>query len=159
MIRLREMAVSAYLRSLIAFLALPGVIAFALPVYLGYSSRHALSASPIGWLVLGIGLAGLVWCARDFQVKGKGTLAPWMPTEQLVINGLYRYTRNPMYVSVTAMLAGWAILFESLALTVYTIVVAIAFHLRVVLGEEPVLAQRYKEQWQEYVRRVPRWFA
>jgi len=155
----RGMAVNAYLRSLIAFLALPGVIALAVPAYWGYSARHISSLAPIGWLVLALGCAGLLWCVWDFHVKGRGTLAPWMPTERLVINGLYRYTRNPMYVSVIAMLVGWAIVFGSRGLALYTIVVAIGFHLRVVLGEEPVLAARYKSEWQEYTSRVPRWFA
>jgi len=71
---------------------------------------------------------------------GKGTLAPWSPPANLVIVGLYRYTRNPMYVAVMLILVGWSVSFGLRGLYVYAAFVAIAFHLRVVLGEEPWLA-------------------
>jgi protein-S-isoprenylcysteine O-methyltransferase Ste14 len=62
-----------------------------------------------------------------------------------------------MYVSVTTMLAGWALSFHSGALALYASVVALAFHLRVVFGEEPVLARTFGAQWEDYRSRVPRW--
>jgi protein-S-isoprenylcysteine O-methyltransferase Ste14 len=63
-----------------------------------------------------------------------------------------------MYIAVTFILLGWAVAFGSPGLLIYTIIVAIAFHLRVVLGEEPWLARAHGAQWHEYARRVPRWF-
>jgi len=90
-------------------------------------------------------------------VRGKGTLAPWSPPENLVVAGLYRYTRNPMYVAVTLILVGWAVSFGLRGLYLYAAAVAAAFHLRVVLGEEPWLARTHGAQWEEYARRVPRW--
>jgi protein-S-isoprenylcysteine O-methyltransferase Ste14 len=71
---------------------------------------------------------------------------------------LYRYTRNPIYISVTLILLGWAVSFGLRGLFTYTIIVAIAFHLRVVFGEEPWLARTQGARWYEYARRVPRWF-
>ena len=74
------------------------------------------------------------------------------------LTGLYRYSRNPMYISVALALIGRAVSFGSSGLLIYALVVAIAFHLRVVFGEEPWLARTHGEQWDLYVARVPRWF-
>jgi protein-S-isoprenylcysteine O-methyltransferase Ste14 len=63
---------------------------------------------PAGFFVLIVGTLGLLWCVRDFYVRGKGTLAPWSPPQNLVVVGLYRYSRNPMYVCVVLVLLGWA---------------------------------------------------
>jgi len=147
-----------FVRALLAFLALPGVVAFAIPIVWLRATSHTGLAQPLGLVPLVVGCLALLWCIRDFYIRGKGTLAPWSPPVHLVVVGLYRYTRNPMYVAVTLILLGWAISFNSPGLYVYTIIVAIAFHLRVVLGEEPWLARTHGAQWEEYGRRVPRWF-
>jgi protein-S-isoprenylcysteine O-methyltransferase Ste14 len=123
---------------------------------LWYTGRTQLD-QPLGLIVLVVGVVGLLWCVRDFYVSGKGTLAPWAPPEKLVIVGLYRYSRNPMYVSVALVLLGWAISFDSPALYVYTLVVFTAFHIRVVRGEEPWLARTHGRDWERYVNQVPRW--
>lgn len=146
-----------FLRALFAFLVLPGIVAFAVPIYWLVSSSRTTLVQPLGLLPLLIGCAGLLWCVRDFYVFGKGTLAPWSPPRHLVVAGLYRYSRNPMYVSVLLILLGWAISFDVAGLHGYAIIVALAFHLRVVLGEEPWLARTHGEMWDEYVRRVRRW--
>ena len=147
-----------FARALLAFLALPGVVAFAVPVAWLVASTHTSLVQPLGLLPLVVGSVALLWCVRDFYVSGKGTLAPWAPPVHLVVVGLYRYTRNPMYVAVTLILVGWALSFGLPGLWVYTIIVAIAFHLRVVLGEEPWLARTHSTRWEEYTSRVPRWF-
>jgi protein-S-isoprenylcysteine O-methyltransferase Ste14 len=99
----------------------------------------------------------LVWCAVAFYRQGQGTLAPWSPPRLLVTEGVYALTRNPMYVAVVLMLLGWAVLFRSSVLALYAVTVAIAFHLRVVVGEETWLAKTYGVHWQQYKARVPRW--
>jgi len=147
-----------FARALVAFIALPGVVAIAVPLFWLESSGHWRIEHSSGLIPLAGGLLGLLWCVRDFYATGKGTLAPWSPPLHLVVAGLYRYTRNPMYVSVTLMLLGWALAFGEPALWVYAAGVALAFHLRVVFGEEPWLARAHGDAWQEYVRRVPRWF-
>jgi protein-S-isoprenylcysteine O-methyltransferase Ste14 len=65
-----------------------------------------------------MGIFALVWCVRDFYVSGRGTLAPWDPPTRLVIIGLYRFLRNPMYVAVLTILVGWALLYRSWPLAV-----------------------------------------
>jgi protein-S-isoprenylcysteine O-methyltransferase Ste14 len=147
-----------FAKALLAFLALPGVVAFAVPASWLLATDHTQLVQPLGLVPLVVGCLALLWCVRDFYVRGKGTLAPWSPPETLVVVGLYRYTRNPMYVAVTLILVGWAVSFGLPGLYVYTGIVALAFHLRVVFGEEPWLARTHGAQWREYAGRVPRWF-
>ena len=146
-----------FLRALLAFLALPGIVAFAIPVYWLISTSRTDLMQPLGLLPLLLGCAGLLWCVRDFYVFGKGTLAPWSPPERLVTAGLYRYSRNPMYVSVLLILLGWAVSFGAPGLYWYTLFVGIAFHVRVVVAEEPWLRLTHDAAWDDYVRRVRRW--
>ena len=145
-------------RALLAFLALPGVVAIAVPAWMAAGAlRAGERVYPVGLLPLFVGLLLLLWCVRDFYIAGKGTLAPWSPPRHLVTVGLYRYTRNPMYVAVAIMLVGWAVAFASSALAIYAGFVIGAFHLRVVYGEEPWLARTHGAAWDEYRARVPRW--
>ena len=92
-----------FTRAVIAFLALPGIVAFLVPAGWIWFADLALHW-PFGLLVVALGFSGLLWCARDFYVSGKGTLAPWAPPQALVVVGLYRYSRNPMYVAVALIL-------------------------------------------------------
>lgn len=146
-----------FLRALLAFIALPGVVAFLLPPLIASSTAPLPNFSPFDAAVLGAGVVALLWCVRDFYITGKGTLAPWSPPRRLVTVGLYRFTRNPMYVAVLLILTGWSLLFHSFALAVYAMSIAMAFHLRVVRGEEPWLALTHGEEWQDYQQAVPRW--
>jgi protein-S-isoprenylcysteine O-methyltransferase Ste14 len=146
-----------FAKAVLAFLALPGVVAFAVPIACLLADVHPQLRHPLGLVPLVVGVLGLLWCVRDFYVAGKGTLAPWAPPVHLVVVGLYRYTRNPMYVCVTLILLGWAVSFGLPVLYVYTIIVVVAFYLRVVVGEEPWLARMHGDQWQDYASRVPRW--
>ncbi len=145
------------MRALLAFVALPGVVAFAVPLVLAWpwDGERPFWLLAIGPLVIGAAL--LLWCAREFYVAGKGTLAPWRPPVRVVTSGPYRLSRNPMYVAVALVLLGWAMGFRSGSLLVYAMAVAAAFHLRVVLGEEPWLARAHREEWRRYAARTPRW--
>jgi protein-S-isoprenylcysteine O-methyltransferase Ste14 len=147
-----------FLRAIVAFLAMPGVVALLVPAWIG---AHELDAGAtfheLGLMLLVPGFIALLWCVRDFYVAGKGTLAPWSPPRNLVRVGLYRYSRNPMYVAVALMLIGWTTCFWSRTLAIYTCFVIVAFHLRVVFGEEPWLARTHGAAWEEYKSGVPRW--
>jgi protein-S-isoprenylcysteine O-methyltransferase Ste14 len=146
-----------FLKALFAFLVLPGVAAFLVPLTI-FLPHPPVTLDPLGFLPLLLGVALLLSTVREFYVAGRGTLAPWSPPEQLVTTGLYRFSRNPMYVAVVLVLVGWAAVLHSWPLLVYGLVLALAFHLRVVFGEEPWLARTHGDGWSRYERQVPRWF-
>ena len=147
-----------FLRALAAFLALPGLIAFAVPLLIAWPApRDVASLHAIALLPLLAGIALLLWCVREFYVAGKGTLAPWDPPRHLVTSGPYRVSRNPMYIAVTLILVGWAIGYGLWSLWLYLVIVMAAFALRVRFGEEPWLADRHYEPWRRYAARTPRW--
>jgi protein-S-isoprenylcysteine O-methyltransferase Ste14 len=148
-----------FLRALLAFLALPGIVAFLVPLMvLRAPDETWRTFRPAGLLALLPGLLLLFLCVREFYVAGKGTLAPWEPPRHLVVSGPYRLSRNPMYVAVLLVLIGWAVGFWSGTLAVYAAAFVVIFHLRVILAEEPFLADIHGEAWHTYKGRVPRWF-
>jgi protein-S-isoprenylcysteine O-methyltransferase Ste14 len=149
---------SLFWRALLAFLALPTIVAGVIPWFFLRPAASRFVAAGLPLIVLGVAL--LLWCVREFYVAGKGTLAPWDPPRHLVTTGPYRYSRNPMYVAVLIILAGWAVCLDiqtSRAPVYYAAFVAVAFHLRVLFFEEPWAARTFGAVWQEYVARVPRW--
>jgi protein-S-isoprenylcysteine O-methyltransferase Ste14 len=144
-------------RALFAFLALPGVVAFAIPLWMARSRPAPFGLQDLGLLPVACGAVLLLWCVREFYVAGRGTLAPWSPPKHLVTSGPYRLCRNPMYVAVTTLLLGWALLFWMDSLAIYAVCVAALFHLRVVLFEEPWAARHFGDEWWAYRARVSRW--
>jgi protein-S-isoprenylcysteine O-methyltransferase Ste14 len=140
----------------VAFVVCPGTVGFLVPLLLrpapSQRTFQVIAVAP-----LAVGTFMLLWCVRDFYVAGRGTLAPWAPPRALVVVGLYRWSRNPMYVAVTVVLLGWAIAYRSRELLAYALAVATLFHLRVVFGEEPWLEQTHGDAWANYRSRVPRW--
>jgi protein-S-isoprenylcysteine O-methyltransferase Ste14 len=145
------------LRALIAFLVLPGTFAGLIPAWIVSIDRWRGKPFEFGMLPLAAGAFIVLWCIRDFYVAGKGTLAPWDPPKNLVVVGLYQFIRNPMYVGILFFLTGWMCLAGSPLLVAYTLTMAIAFHLRIVLYEEPRLAKQFGEEWHAYASTVPRW--
>jgi len=146
-----------FLRALLSFLILPGTFAGLIPILIVSSDRWRGQGGSVGVVPLALGAATLFWCVRDFYMSGKGTLAPWDPPKRLVVVGLYRFSRNPMYVGILLWLGGWTLLAGSWSLAAYTVILAIAFHLRVVLYEEPRLKKQFGEEWARYAEAVPRW--
>jgi len=146
------------IRAIAAFIALPGLVAFALPIAFGLSSGRPVQHLALAAAPLSVGTAVLLWCVREFYVAGRGTLAPWTPPQKLVQSGPYQWSRNPMYVGVLTILVGWWALWGSRTLLIYAAVVALTFHLRVLLAEEPWAARHFGAEWEAYRARVPRWF-
>jgi protein-S-isoprenylcysteine O-methyltransferase Ste14 len=144
-------------RAIVAFIALPGVVAFAIPLAIGFSTHHPVRHGVLAAIPLCLGTFLLLWCVREFYVAGRGTLAPWDPPRHLVIAGPYQISRNPMYIGVVAILLGWCALWDSRTLIVYSALCAIGFHLRVILFEEPWAARRFGAEWEAYRARVSRW--
>lgn len=146
-----------YTRALIAFAALPGIGAFIAPLAIAYLDPWIGNLQMPGAMAMCLGTFVLLWCVRDFFVSGKGTLAPWDPPKKLVVVGLYRFMRNPMYVGVLLLVLGWSLYFMSPILILYMAVLAFGFHIRVVRNEEPWLKEQFGKQWELYQQEVPRW--
>lgn len=150
------------IRSVFFVVLIPGTVVGYLPYRILRGSRELAAPSlDLGSACAGIlflaGVVVLLRCVWDFAAKGRGTLAPIDPPRRLVVSGLYRYTRNPMYNGVVAALLGEAGLFRSLRLLEYALAIFVMFHLFVVLYEEPALARRFEESYAAYRRSVPRW--
>jgi protein-S-isoprenylcysteine O-methyltransferase Ste14 len=148
-----------WLRATLFVLLIPGTVAGWLPWVIADEppiARHAWLVA-IGVVFIGAGWSVLLWCARDFAVRGRGTLAPVDPPRALVTHGLYEYVRNPMYVGVLTAVLGNAALFGSRFILVYAIVIALAFHTTIMVYEEPKLARSFGSSYNEYRARVPRW--
>jgi protein-S-isoprenylcysteine O-methyltransferase Ste14 len=146
-----------FFRALIALLILPGTFAGLIPAWIVSNDRWREDGSLWGVIPLALGTVILLGCVRDFYVAGKGTLAPWDPPKKLVAVGLYRFVRNPMYVGILLLLAGWAWMSGSWLLGCYAGLLGVAFHLRVVLYEEPRLRKGFLQEWSVYAAAVPRW--
>lgn len=151
-----------FLRSLLAAIALPGTVTVFVPWLI--LARRGMPAPGgrgplrlVGAAAIAAGAAVLLRCIREFAVVGRGTLAPVDPPKTLVVEGLYRYVRNPMYVGVMTVLLGEAAAFVSRALLAYAAAVLAAFHLFVVLYEEPALRRRFGASYERYCARVGRW--
>jgi protein-S-isoprenylcysteine O-methyltransferase Ste14 len=150
------------LRSLAVVVLFPGTVAGYVPVRILAATSHLVrpELSAVTLLAACLALCGasvLLRCVWDFFAEGKGTLAPFDPPRRLVVGGLYRFTRNPMYNGVLAVLAGEASLFRSMALLKYATLVFVLFHVFVVGYEEPALESQFGESYRNYRRMVPRW--
>jgi protein-S-isoprenylcysteine O-methyltransferase Ste14 len=126
----------------------PGVVAGLVPwLITGWSANEwSPPLRVIGGLMIGVGLAVLLPAFLRFAVEGIGTPAPVAPTERLVVGGLYRYVRNPMYLAVVTSIVGQALAFGQPALLLYAAVVAAAMVTFVHVYEEPTLARQFGAQ-------------
>ena len=115
-------------------------------------------ADVAGTALLTLGLVAVVACFVRFVTEGRGTPAPVAPTEQLVVGGLYRFVRNPMYVAVASMIAGQALLFRSAGVGVWLVAFLVAVVAFVKGYEEPRLAEQFGESYERYRRAVPGWW-
>lgn len=106
------------------------------------------------WL---IGSVMILWCFWDFTFQGHGTSAPIDPPKELVVTGLYRFVRNPIYVGVLSIFLGHFLWFGYWSLLLYTVFSFIGVHLFILLYEEPTLKRKFGASYEEYLRRVPRW--
>jgi protein-S-isoprenylcysteine O-methyltransferase Ste14 len=149
-----------WLKNLLFTVIVPGTVGVYLPWWLG--SRSALDPpwQWHHWLALPLLLVGAAvygWCLWDFMMSGRGTPAPIDPPRRLVVRGLYRFVRNPMYYGVLNLIAGWIVFFGSSDVAVYAVVVAVGFHLFVRFVEEPALRARFGDEYVRYCAAVHRW--
>ena len=145
------------LKNLLFTLVVPGTIGVYVPLFLARDRPAATGLMFLFALAL-LALGGVIyaWCVWDFAVFGRGTPAPIDAPKKLVVRGLYRYTRNPIYLGVLTVLLGWVITFQG-ALLIYTFCVGICFHLFVVFYEERRLGRQFGSEYHDYCERVGRW--
>lgn len=138
----------------------PGMVAIAIPIWIAGSVPDPHTWSAVSWLGLPVfitGVAVTLWCIYSFATQGNGTLSPADPTRKLVVSGLYRYSRNPMYVGVTLMLLGDCFILQSQGIWIYAGVVFVAFNIFILGFEEPRLRRDFGEEYVAYCRQVRRW--
>jgi protein-S-isoprenylcysteine O-methyltransferase Ste14 len=140
--------------ALSVFVASPFVILFFTN---GYLTFHIGIFKFLGVIPVILGAAFALWVVLSFAFVGKGTPAPFDPTKKLVTEGLFKYSRNPMYLGAVLVLFGETIFFQSLQILVLTILFWIFFHVFVVYYEEPNLRQRFGGAYEKYLKTVPRW--
>jgi protein-S-isoprenylcysteine O-methyltransferase Ste14 len=150
------------LGSFLFFWIAPATVAGWIPWWLTEwkSGPQPLAAAAVwaGWLLVGLGVAVVVESFVRFAIKGLGTPAPVAPTRHLVVSGLYRHVRNPMYVGVTSAIVGQALLLGRSVLLQYAAFVWLAFHVFVLLYEEPTLQRTHGTSYQKYKAHVRRWW-
>jgi protein-S-isoprenylcysteine O-methyltransferase Ste14 len=146
--------------SALFFIVAPGVVAGLIPWWItGWEMRSAPTlARVVGVVLISAGMAALVYSFVRFVVEGIGTPAPVAPTERLVVGGLYRYVRNPMYVAVLAIIIGQALLFGQWSLIWYALVAGGAMAAFARFYEEPNLARQFGSQYDLYRDNVPGWW-
>jgi protein-S-isoprenylcysteine O-methyltransferase Ste14 len=150
------------LRAILLLVLIPGMVAVYIPREILRASNHTFVPgvsipSVLAGCVIVSGAIVLLRCVWDFFASGRGTLAPFDPPKRLVARGLYRFTRNPMYNGVLAVLAGEAWLFHTVDVLQYAGLMFVIFHLVVVVYEEPALESQFGESYRAYKRAVPRW--
>src|SRR4051812_18753558 len=145
-------------RHVLPIVLLPGVVTIVVPVLLlrGDDPGVAWPAIP-GAALIAAGFALWVWTVRLLARIGKGTLAPWDPTQRLVVAGPYRHVRNPMITAVFTVLLGEALLFGSWAIAVWAAAFFAVNWAWFALVEEPGLVERFGDDYRAYKRDVPRW--
>lgn len=149
----------AAIGSVVFFVVAPGTVAGLIPWWL---TNHWHGSGPLPVQIVGAvfvlcGLAVLVHSFAKFVREGLGTPAPVAPTKHLVVGGLYRFVRNPMYVAIIAIVLGQAMFFGSLAVLWYSLLTWVVPAAFVKFYEEPTLRRTYGAEYEEYCRNVPAW--
>lgn len=154
---------SLFLRNLLFTALQPGLVVGLFPYLILNRDPTEIYRGPfglleyLGILLFVIGAAVLLDCIIRFAIQGQGTLSPADPTRKLVISGMYRYSRNPMYWGVMMMLIAEALFFESSNLWIYAAFIFIAFYLFILIFEEPRLRKDFGEEYEAYRKKVRRW--
>ena len=153
-------------RHAVAILILPTMVALVVPALLlsapgdsrwAEGGRFVAAARGAGAVLLALGIGLFGWCVALFARVGRGTLAPWDPTRELVTVGPYRYVRNPMITGVALVLVGQALCWGSVRVVLWTSAFVIVNHVYFVAAEEPGLRRRFGNAYDAYAAHVPRW--
>ena len=153
---------TAVVGSVLFLVVAPGTLAVLVPFWisgwrLGPPLVGFVGFRVLGALLMAAGLPVLLDSFARFAIQGLGTPAPIVPTHRLIVSGLYRYVRNPMYVAVVSLILGQGLFFGDLRVLEYGIAVWAAFHLFVLVYEEPTLKSTYGSEYDTFCANVHRW--
>jgi len=145
-------------KNLLFTLLVPGTVAVYVPLRLVRDLPPPAAVWQLASLpFFAVGVAIYAWCVWDFATFGRGTPAPIDAPKQLVVRGLYRVTRNPMYVGVLTTIFGWAVRYHSGTIVLYAVAVGLCFQSFIVFYEEPHLQRVFGDTYTQYRARVGRW--
>lgn len=160
-----------FLRLIVFTVLLPGSITAVVPYLLLDDWNQGFEIGIFkysGLILIALGAVFYCWSALSFLIEGGGTPALWLlkhlryligeEPEKLVSQGLYRKSRNPMYLGIMTLVSGEAIFLESIVLCEYAALLLVLFNLSIILIEEPHLKKKFGKEYEEYLRSVPRWF-
>jgi protein-S-isoprenylcysteine O-methyltransferase Ste14 len=150
---------TAALGSFVFLFVGPGLVAGLVPWLFTRWEMHdfPLALRIVGGVLIAAGVSVVLHGFWRFAVEGLGTPSPAAPTQHLVVGGAYRYVRNPIYLAVTTVIVGEALLLGRLKLLVYAVGCLILFSAFVRFHEEPTLRRKFGEEYEDYCRRVPGW--
>ena len=137
-----------------------GLVTVYLPLKIGAAGPALFEPGPLRWLALPLWLIGggaIIWCSRALVRTGRGTPLLADPPRELVILGLYRFVRNPIYLGALVFVSGTLLWFPAPILLAYLVLMLLAFHFLIVVFEEPMLRATFGAQYEAYARAVPRW--
>lgn len=151
------------LRNLFFTILQPGTVAVLVPYLIlrgteeSFFPRVWTASHFAGAIVMVAGTVIVLACVLRFATEGEGTLSPLDPTKKLVVRGLYRYSRNPMYVGMMLILVGEAVFWWSGAMVIYAVIVFVGFNLFILLHEEPRCRRVFGAEYDQYCQTVRRW--
>ena len=148
------------LKSILYMGSLHGFFTFYLPYRLALADKTLLDFGIIHYLAFPLWLIGtlvIIWCSVDMVSKGRGTPAHFDPPKALIINGLYRYIRNPIYLGALLVQLGFILWFGSGIMICYFLFFVLAYYIMIVFIEEPVLKNKFGAAYDAYSKNVPRW--
>lgn len=145
------------LKQIFSFI-LPMIVLIIIPLNIEKNIHpHNFLALFAGLLLIFSGLYIIILTITKFVSIGKGTLAPWSPTVKLIIDGVYRYVRNPMIIGVLIVLAGESIAVLSFNIFIWTLLFFIINNIWYIFYEEPDLEKKFGDEYRKYKKSVPRW--
>ena len=140
--------------------SLHGFFTFYLPYQISLVDNPIFKPGIFRYLAFPLWLVGtliIIWCSMDFIRKGRGTPAHLDPPKILIVNGLYRHVRNPIYFGALIVQLGYIVWFPSGLMIIYFLFFVLAFHILIVFIEEPILRNAFGTAYAEYSKIVPRW--
>jgi protein-S-isoprenylcysteine O-methyltransferase Ste14 len=137
-----------------------GFFTYYIPYLIVSMDDRYFDAGMVSYIAIPLWILGtsiIVWCSVDMVRKGRGTPAHVDPPKKLIVNGLYRYVRNPIYVGALLVQLGVILWWGSGMMIVYFLFFTLAYQILIVLIEEPILRHMFGEEYLAYCRQVPRW--